>query len=147
MWVIGYPAIKRISCVRGMSEDATVEDSATLMAETIDGAALTLEVTNHFFAAEDRFRARVMGDEGSGWLPPLKVFKQVGGRPMEVTPRQPKPRGGEHPYTNAYRRLLDDFVRRVEGLADAELPREQPQLMAVIAAAYRAAETGREVEL
>jgi predicted dehydrogenase len=147
MWVLGYPEIKRISCVTGARDDVDVEESATLMAETTEGAALTLEVSNHFFAAEDRFRARVLGDEGSAWLPPLKVFKQVGGRPMEVTPRQPRPQGGEHPYTNAYRRLLDDFVRRVAGLADAELPTEQPKLMALIQAAYRAAHSGREVEL
>ncbi len=88
-----------------------------------------------------------MGDEGSGSLPPLEVYKKVGGRPMEVTPRQPKPRGGENPYTNAYRRLLDDFVRQITGLRDITIPEEQVGLMALIEAAYRSAEEGREVEL
>ena len=106
LWVIGYPQMKRISCVIG-SHDEGVESSATLMAESTDGAALTLEVSNRLFAGEDRFYLRVMGTEGSGSLPPLEVFKRIGGRPMDVTPRQPKPRGGENPYTNAYRRLLD----------------------------------------
>jgi predicted dehydrogenase len=75
------------------------------------------------------------------------VFKQLGGRPIEVTPRQPRPQGGENPYTNAYRRLLDDFVQSVAGRSDAELPREQVALMSFIEAAYRSAEAGREVEL
>jgi hypothetical protein len=66
---------------------------------------------------------------------------------MDITPRQPRPRGGENPYTNAYRRLLDEFVRSILGTVETELPREQPALMALIAAAYRAAEAGREVEL
>jgi predicted dehydrogenase len=109
--------------------------------------ALSLEVSNRLFAGEDRYYARIMGTEGSGSLPPLEVFRQVGGRPMDVTPRQPKPRGGENPYTNAYRRLLDDFVRSVAGIAEAELPREQEALMAVIEAAYAAASAGRELEL
>lgn len=146
LWVIGYPAMRRISCVFD-SQEGDVEDSATLMAETTEGAALTLEVSNRLFAGEDRYYARVMGSEGSGSLPPLEVFKQLGGRPIDVTPRQPKPRGGENPYTNAYRRLLDDFIRRVSGTAEADLPREQPALMRLIEAAYRAAETGREVVL
>ena len=146
LWVIGYPQMKRISCVIG-SHDEGVENSATLMAESTDGAALTLEVSNRLFAGEDRFYLRVMGTEGSGSLPPLEVFKRIGGRPMDVTPRQPKPRGGENPYTNAYRRLLDHFVRRVAGRAEAELPREQATLMALIESAYRAADAGREVEL
>lgn len=145
LWVLGYPTVSRISCVLDTENGA--EDAATLMAETTDGAALTLEVSNRLFAGEDRYYARVMGTEGSGSLPPLEVYTQLGGRPIDVTPRQPKPRGGENPYTNAYRRLLDDFVRRILGKAEAELPVEQPALMGVIEAAYLAARTGREVTL
>jgi predicted dehydrogenase len=146
LWVVGYPEIRRISCVIGGRVDG-VEDSAALMAETTDGVALTLEVSNRLFAGDDRYYVQVMGSEGSGSLPPLEVFKQLGGRPIDVTPRQPRPRGGENPYMNAYRRLLDDFVRSVAGRAESELPREQPALMALVEAAYRAGDAGREVEL
>jgi predicted dehydrogenase len=146
LWVIGYPDMKRVSCVLG-AEEGRVETAATLMAETVDGAVLTLAVSNRLFAKEDRYYARVLGTEGTGSLPPLQVFRQAGGRPMDITPRQPRPRGGENPYTNAYRRLLDEFVRGILGTVETELPREQPALMALIAAAYRAAAAGREVEL
>jgi predicted dehydrogenase len=146
LWLIGFPAIKRVSCVASPA-GAEVEDAASLMAETVDGIALTLEVSNRLFAGEDRYFARVMGTEGSGSLPPLEVFRQLGGRPIEVTPRQPKPRGGENPYTNAYRRLLDDFVQSVAGRGASELPREQVALMSLVEAAYRSAQAGREVEL
>jgi predicted dehydrogenase len=146
LWLVGFPAMKRVSCVTS-PHGAPIEDAATLMAETADGVALTLEVSNRLFAGEDRYYARVMGTEGSGSLPPLEVFKQLGGRPIEVTPRQPRPQGGENPYTNAYRRLLDDFVQSVAGRSDAELPREQVALMSLIEASYRAAGAGREVEL
>jgi predicted dehydrogenase len=146
LWLVGFPAMKRVSCVTARVE-SSVEDAATLMAESEEGIALTLEVSNRLFAGDDRYYARVMGTEGSGSLPPLEVFKQLGGRPMDVTPRQPRPQGGENPYTNAYRRLLDDFVQSVAGRSDAELPREQVALMGFIEAAYRSAEAGREVEL
>lgn len=146
LWVVGYPTVERMSCVV-TRHDGEVEDSATLMAETSSGAALTLEVSTRYFAAEDRYYLRVMGEDGSASLPPLEIYKQLGGRPIDVTPRQPRPRGGENPYTNAYRRLLDDFVRCATGRAEAEVPREQPALMALIEAAYRAAECGREVEV
>ena len=146
LWLVGFPAMKRVSCITSAG-DGSVEDAATLMAETENGIALTLEVSNRLFAGEDRYYARVMGTEGSGSLPPLEVFKQLGGRPIEVTPRQPRPQGGENPYTNAYRRLLDDFVQSVAGRSDSELPREQVALMSLIEAAYRSAASGREVEL
>ena len=48
---------------------------------------------------------------------------------------------------NAYRRLLDDFVRQIRGLRDVNVPAEQEGLMTLIEAAYRSAREGREVEL
>lgn len=146
LWVLGLPEIKRVACALGPSDEG-VECAANLMLRTRSGIALSLEVSNRLFGGEDRFHVRVMGSEGSGSLLPLEVFTRVGGRPMDVTPRQPTPRGGENPYTNAYRRLLDDFVRCVSGWGDATLPREQIQLMTILEAAYRAAETEEEVAL
>lgn len=146
LWTTSFPTVTRVSCLLGRDGD-DVEHSATLLFETEDRTAMTLEVSSRLFASEDRYYLRVMGNEGSGSLPPLEVYKQVGGRPMEVTPRQPKPRGGENPYTNAYRRLLDDFVRQITGLRDIAVPEEQVGLMALIEAAYRSAEEGREIEI
>ncbi|MGD8320282.1 MAG: Gfo/Idh/MocA family oxidoreductase [Gemmatimonadota bacterium] len=146
LWLVGYPRITRVSCVTTPG-DFEVEDAATLMAESEDGIAFTLEVSSRYFAGEDRYYARVMGTEGSASLPPLEIYKQLGGRPLDVTPRQPRPRGGENPYTNAYRRLLDHFVRAVEGTGEEPLPEEQVALLRLIEAAYRSAEEGREVSL
>lgn len=146
MWIVGFPTAKRVSCVVA-SGDGEVEHSATLMIETTEGIAFSLEVTNRLFAGEDRYYVRVMGSEGSGSLPPLEVYKQLGGRPIEVTPRQPLPRGRENAYMNAYRRLLDHFVRCVSGVSTTSLPTEQVHVMEIIEAAYRSAESGREVEV
>lgn len=146
LWLSGSPKIKRVSCVLTYGE-FEVEDAATLMAEAENGMALSLEVSNRLYASEDRFYARLLGTEGSGALPPLRVFRQLGGRPLEVTPRQPTPSGGENPYTNAYRRLLDEFVRAVKGQADVPVPREQIDLHRLLEAAYEAAASGREVRL
>ncbi len=146
MWIVGFPKIKRVSCVTRVRA-FEVEDAATLMFESVEGIAFSVEVSNTFFAGDDRYYARVMGREGTGSLPPLEVYKQLGGRPIEVTPTQPRPRGGENPYMNAYRRLLDHFVRTVAGRADAELPVNQVALMRLVEAAYASAKTGKEVEL
>jgi len=144
LWLVGYPTVAR---VRGSVHygDHEVEDAATVMAETEDGAVFTMEVSACYFAAEDRYYARVMGSEGSGSLPPLEVYRQLGGRPLDVTPRQPRPRGGENPYTNAYRRQIDQFVRGVRGACEVDPPTEQVGLMRLVEAAYRSADEGREV--
>lgn len=146
LWLVGYPDIVRVSCSVTRSEHE-VEDAATLMAESDNGIAFTVEVSNRYYAGADRYYARVMGMEGSGSLPELEVYKQLGGRPLDVTPRQPRPRGGENPYTNAYRRQLDHFVRGLAGEVEIKLPAEQAALMRLIAAAYRSADEGREIAL
>ena len=146
LWIVGFPNLRTVSCVTHEG-DYEVEDAATLMFESEHGISFSIEVSNRLFAGEDRYYARVMGTEGSGSFPPLEVYKQLGGRPLEVTPRQPRPRGGENPYTNAYRRLIDQFVRCVAGRHEIEIPEEQVALMRLIEAAYESAEAGHAVEL
>ena len=142
--LVGYPEVAMLTCHLTGGEHG-VEDAAFIMARTADGITVTVEVSNRYYAAEDRQFARVLGTEGAGHVPPLAVYKQLGGRPLDVTPRQPRPQGGENPYMNAYRRHIDAFVRSVKGVRDTALPTEQVALMRLVEAAYRSADEGVEV--
>lgn len=146
LWLVGYPDAERVVAVTRKGE-YEVEDSASVMVMAEGGRTFQVEVSSNYYADEDRHYVRVMGSEGSGSLPPLQVQKQLGGRPMDVTPERPAARSRENPYTSAYRRQLDHFVRMASGEADAPPPREQVQLMTLIEAAYRSADRGEEVEL
>ncbi len=146
LWVLGYPEVARVTATtRGDGFD--VEEEAHVYAVTRDGIAVTLAASWRFHAARDRHLFWVLGAEGGARLSPLSIYRQVGGRTVDVTPRQPLPRGGEDLFTNGYRRLLDDFIRVVAGTATAEPPVEQIQLMKLIEAAYDSARDGREVLL
>lgn len=145
LWLLDNPTVTRVSAVLTWDE-YEVEDAATILAETDDGVAFSVEVSWSLFASEDRHYARVMGADGSGSLPPLEVYKQLGGRPMDVTPRQGPPTEG-NPYVNAYRREIALFLRVVRGEVEGELPEEQVHLMEILEAAYRSAREHREVEL
>ena len=146
MFLLGEPKITRVTATASTGR-YEVEEAATLLAETDNGTAVSIEVSWSYFGEADLRQVRVMGSEGSAAMPPLSVYKQLGGRPLDVTPRQPWPRGGEDPYTNSYRRVLDHFVRTMTSQADAPLPGEQAHVMEVIEAAYRSVELGREVLL
>jgi predicted dehydrogenase len=145
-WLVGYPRITRVTAVF-RSGEADVEEAATVFAVSESGIVFSVEVSWNLFAESDRHHCRVMGTEGSGSLPPLNIHKQLGGRPTDVTPRQPKARGGENRFQNAYRRLLDQFVRAAFGESDVPAPLEQVHLMEVVSAAYRSASEGREIHL
>jgi predicted dehydrogenase len=146
LYMVGYPKIKRVSAVLAKGE-YEVEDAALVMATADSGLVITVEVSWSFFGSEDRQFFRVLGTEGSGSLPPLQVFKQLGGRPLDVTPHQSPQRGAENPYHAAYRREIDLYVRAITGEREVPLPQEQRALMAVIETAYRSAAKGREIEL
>ena len=99
-WLVDYPRIKRVTAVF-RDGDGEVEEAATVFAVSESGIAFSVEVSWNLFAEADRHRARVMGTEGSGALPPLDIHKRLGGQPVAVTPRQPRTRGGENRYQNA----------------------------------------------
>ena len=145
-WVAGYPSITRVSAVFHRSDDP-VENVASVFAVADSGTAFSVDVSWSLFADADRHQLRVMGTDGSGSMPPLEIHRQLRGRPTDVTPRQPKPRGGENPFTNAYRRLLDHFVRGTLGECHVPRPTEQVSLMRVAQAAYRSAKYEREIRI
>ena len=146
LWLLGQPRVKRLTAVASHT-DFDVEDAATLMMETDGGAALSVEVSWSFFAADDRHYARVLGTEGGGELPPLEIFSQVGGRPMDITPRAGELPQDRNRYVQAYRREHDHFLRMVRGYSDAEDAADQVHVMEIIQAAYRSIAEGREVVL
>ncbi len=146
LWILGFPEVERVTATT-CGDGFDVEEEAHVCAVTRDGVAVTLTASWRFHAPEDRHRLWVLGSEGGARLSPLSIYKQVGGRTVEITPRQPIPRGGEDHFTNGYRRLLDEFVRVVAGTAAARPPADQIELMKLIEAAYESAQEGREVKL
>ncbi|MGI9629066.1 MAG: Gfo/Idh/MocA family protein [Longimicrobiales bacterium] len=143
LWVLGYPEIESVNA-RIYGDDPEVEEEAHLDATTVDGTTIGLSTSWRYFGPDDVHDIRILGSEGAAQLPPLSVYKQLGGRPMDVTPRQPIPRGGEDLFTNAYRRQIDHFIRVVGGEAEATPPTDQVALMALLEAAYASARGTRE---
>jgi len=146
LWLLGYPELRSVRA-RIYGEEFEVEEEAHLDADTIEGTTIGLAASWRHHGPADIHSVRVLGSEGGATLPPLSVYKQLGGRPLDVTPRQPIPRGGEDLFTNAYRRQIDHFVRVLMGEAEAPLPSGQIALMGLIEGAYRSAKEGRTVQL
>ncbi len=146
LWVLRYPEVVRVSATTP-GDGFDVEEEAHVHAITEDGVALSMAATWRLHAPEDRHGLWVVGSEGGARLSPLTIYQQVGGRTVDVTPRQPIPRGREDLFTNGYRRLLDRFVRVVAGTAAADPPTEQITLMSLVEAAYDSAREGREIRV
>ncbi len=146
LWALGFPELARVTATTA-GDGFDVEEEAHIHAVTRSGAVVTLTLSWRFHGLEDRRRLWALGSDGAARLAPLAIYRMVGGRTVDVTPRQPIPRGGEDHFTNGYRRLLDEFVRVTTGTAAARSAEDQIALMRLIGAAYESALEGREVLL
>jgi predicted dehydrogenase len=143
LWLMGFPKVESIVCHMHHSPGFEVEDTAAMILRLAGGAGLSLTVSWSLVAERDRHYLRVLGTRGSGAISPLAVYKEVETGLIDVTPNLPP--GRENPYTTSYRHELQHFLRVVRREEQAPIPREQVELMRIVALAYQSAGEGREV--
>jgi predicted dehydrogenase len=144
MWMLGFPRAHSVICHMHTGEGMEVEDTAAILLRLQNGAGISLTVSWSLVADRDRHYMRLLGTRGSGAIAPLAVYKEVEHALLDVTPNVPP--GRENLYTASYRQEMEMFVQVIRGERALELPREQIELMRLVALAYRSAEEKREVE-
>lgn len=145
MWTLDYPKVERVSAHMHPGDGFEVEDAASVLLGLENGTTMSIQVTWSLHAQRDRHHIRVFGTTGSASTHPLAVFKEVEHGTLDVTP-QIAP-GPGNAYTASYRAELRNFVSAALGSVEAELPREQVELMRVVRRAYEAADRGKELRL
>lgn len=145
LWLLDYPDVRRVVCRTHAGEGMEVEDAAAVFLEVAGGGIVSVEVTWSLMAARDRQYLQLLGTRGSGSILPLSVQKEMEHGLLDVTPQIPP--GRSNIYTMTYREQLDQFVGVIAGAIEVALPREQIQLMEILALAYRSAETGAQVDV
>jgi predicted dehydrogenase len=144
LWILDFPEVRSVFCHVHQGEGMEVEDSAALVVRMANGSAITLTVSWSLVAERDRQYMRFLGTRGSAAISPLAVYKEVEHGMLDVTPNLSPP-GRENIYTASYRQELTHFVGACRAEQNAELPRDQIELMRVIELAYRSAREQREV--
>jgi predicted dehydrogenase len=143
LWMADDPAPVRVaSAMRRARGAGAVEESMQLFLECERGVVVDLSVSWAYAGDEDRWWFEVHGTRGSGRLAPLRVFKELNGRPLDVSPSGAASR--ESPFLQSYRAELAHFVAVIRGDAPYEPPTDQVQLQRVVDAIYKAADDGKE---
>jgi predicted dehydrogenase len=144
MWMLGFPRAHSVISHMHRGEGMEVEDTAAFLLRLQNGGGVSLTVSWSLVADRDRHYMRLLGSRGSGAISPLAVFKEVEtGQLLDVTPNVPP--GRENLYTASYRQEMQVFVETIRGERPIDLPREQIELMRLVALAYRSAEEKAEV--
>ena len=146
LWLADYPDPGRVWAhwERGRGANA-VEDAMVVQVEAANGVVFTFDVNWAYVGEEDRWWFEVLSQRGSARLAPLRVFKELHGRPVDVSPSGASAR--DSAFIQSYRAELAHFVAVVRGEAEYEAPVDQVKLLRIVEAIYKAAEDGKEIRL
>ena len=146
LWLADFPEPIRVSAQmeRGRGASA-VEDSMFVHLECAQGMSLAFDVTWSYVGDEDRWWFEVLASRGNARLAPLRVVKEINGKPMDVSPGGAAAR--ESAFIQSYRAELAHFVAVLREEAAYEIPTEQVMVHRVAEAIYKSADEGKEIRL
>ncbi|HET7459167.1 MAG TPA: Gfo/Idh/MocA family oxidoreductase [Gemmatimonadaceae bacterium] len=146
LWLADYPDPVRVVAHmdRGSGKNA-VEDAMLVHLECAGGITFAFDITRAYVGDEERWWFEVLSSRGSARLAPLRVVKELNGRPTDVSPGGAT--GRDSAFIQSYRAELAHFIAVVTGESKYEAPTDQVTLHRVIEAIYKSADEGKEVRL
>jgi predicted dehydrogenase len=146
MWIADFPDPVRVTAKMERGSGArAVEDSMLVQLECAGGLTCSFDVNWSYVGQEDRWWFEVISSRGSARLAPLRVVKELNGKPTDVSPAGAAAR--ESAFVQSYRAELAHFLATVSGDTKYELPSDQVILHRVVDAIYKSADEGKEVRL
>jgi len=145
MWLADYPAPVRVWAHMDRPRGTAVEESALVTLECESGVAFTFDISWAYVGYDERWWFETISSRGSARLAPLRVIKELNGKPTDVSPGGAAAR--ESSFNQSYRAELAHFLSVLREETPYEAPADQIILHKVIEAAYRSADEGKEVKL
>ena len=146
LWLADFPEPERVTAhmTRGAGK-GSVEDAMFVHLECAGGLSLAFDVTWAYVGDEERWWFEVLASRGSARLAPLRVVKELNGKPTDVSPSGAAAR--ENAFIQSYRAELAHFVSVKNGESKYEPPTDQVLVHRVLEAIYKSADEGKEIRL
>ena len=146
LWLADAPEAERVVAHmdRGAGKNA-VEDAMLVQLNCAGGISFNFDVLANYVGEEERWWFESLSTRGSARLAPLRVVKELHGRPADVSPRGATAR--ENAFIQSYRSELAHFIAVVNGEVEYEPPTDQVTLHRIVEAIYRSADEGKEIRL
>jgi predicted dehydrogenase len=143
LWLANFPEPVRVSAQMDSTTGGSVEDMMVVHLECAKGISFIIDVSWAYVGQEERWWFEVVSSRGSARLSPLRVVKELNGRPTNVSPTGAAAR--ESVFLQSYRAEIAHFIAVLSGDAAYEAPTDQLQVMRIMEAVYKSAEEGREI--
>jgi predicted dehydrogenase len=146
LWLSDFPEPERVVAHIDRSAGKNAVEDAMLVALTcVSGITFNFDVSGAYIGEEERWWFETLSTRGSARLAPLRVAKELHGRPTDVSPRGATAR--ESAFIQSYRAELAHFVAVLNGDAEYEAPTDQIALHRIVEAIYNSADEGKEIRL
>ena len=145
LWIAGTPAVERVSAFLDRAQGKQVDEIGAAHLYCADGLSVFCDVSWRHVGEGERTWLDVQGAKGSASISPLRVFKELHGAPVDVTPTGAA--GRENPFSASYRSEWAYFLAAVRGEVQVEPPEDQLQLHKVLEAIYRSADEQHDIKL
>jgi predicted dehydrogenase len=144
LWLMDFPDPVRVSAhmERGKGVSA-VEESMFVQLTLGSGVVFTCDVSSTYIGDEERWWFETIATRGSARMAPLRVVKELNGRPTDVSPSGAA--GRESAFIQSYRAELAHFLAVVREEAVYEPPTDQVRLLKIVEAIYKSAEEDKEI--
>ena len=146
LWLSDFPAPERVVAhmERGTGKNA-VEEAMLVQLNCASNVVFNFDVSGAYVGEEERWWFETLSARGSTRLAPLRVVKELHGRPTDVSPKGAAAR--ENAFIQSYRAELAHFVSVIAGESEYEAPSDQVALHRIVEAIYKSADEGREIKL
>ena len=146
LWLADFPDAERVVAHmdRATGKNA-VEDAMLVQLSSTNGLSFNFDVMGSYVGEEERWWFETISTRGSARLAPLRVVKELHGRPTDVSPRGAAAR--ESAFIQSYRAELAHFLAVLAGDAEYEPPTDQLTLHRVVEAIYKSADEEKEIRL
>jgi predicted dehydrogenase len=146
LWILGMPEVATVSASTasrpGVDE---VESNAAAFLRLKNGTTLTLEVGWSLLMEKDFAYVNIFGEHGAALLNPLRLHREMHGNLVNVTPNTESIR---NMYKQSYENEITHFVECVRSGKKPLSPGDEAvQVLKVLEAIYKSAESGKEVKL
>jgi predicted dehydrogenase len=146
LWMAGYRNTLAVSAQltpgRGMGD---VEDAGCALLRCEGGLSIFVDASWRHAGDKEKAWFELMGTRGSAKMTPLRVFKEMHGVPVNVTPTGAQSR--LNIYNASYRAQWAHFIAAIRGETKAPEIGDQLRLHHVMEGIWRSAEENREVTL
>ncbi|HEV2290248.1 MAG TPA: Gfo/Idh/MocA family oxidoreductase [Gemmatimonadales bacterium] len=146
LWLAGNPKPVRVSATLDRpSGERGVEHSGSAFVVCEEGQSIFVDVTWRHIGEGEHLGVGLRGTKGAAGVNPLRVWKELNGVPVDVSPTGASSR--ESAFSASVRAEWAHFIAAVAGDAKPPSLEEHLTLHRVLEAIYRSADEGREIAL